>query len=425
MKIAVQLLALCFLMCAVTYAETATPRVCRPVGEPKPASFQAALDRPVPTHLRLMGIRYVRLQQTVEGFASTGRIMVSRDDDGILTPAECGDDPGLFLAAPALMRVTGSSLSSAIDTILLACLFIPLFYAVVLFRFDRQFSHNRKWMLAGLLLVLGIGFAVGDLYLIAASMAAAAVAAASTATAPLRGAELNLIVFGALAGTANAFRAHSGTAAVLFVLVSIAIASLSLRKKLQLAGAILTGLLVIAVSLHVTLRQRDLYLQDSNGGTVVVNGHPFWHTIYVSLGYVNNPQVPALSDASGVDRVRTVDPKVPCYSNAYERILRAAVVEVVVRHPFIILANIFAKTGTIVLIAGMFLIPLRRWTPQPLKSWRNLPWWVATGFSAAAGVLAYPAPRYLSGMLAFLVMFQAARLAEASSRTIRAKGASA
>lgn len=412
-------------LCGIVSAEAAQPRVCRPVGEARPASFQVALDRPVPTHMKLMGFRYVRLQQAVDGFASTGRIMISRDDDGVFTPSECGDDPGLYLAAPALMRTAGLSLPTAIDVVLLVCLFVPFGYAAILFATDPKWNDKRKWIFMGLLAAFVVAILVGDLYLVSAAMAAGAVAIGLRANPGSKGIEAHLVLFGAMAAIANSFRGHSGTAAILFVLTAIALASGPLRKRLQMAAVLFSGFIMVAISLHVVLHQRDRFLEDKNGVTVVVNGHPFWHTIYVSLGYVNNPQVPALADASGVERVRQVDPSVPYYSDSYERILRSAVLDIVVHHPMVILSNLFAKTGTILLIAGVIVIPLRRRTSEPLWAAENLPFAVAACFSALAGVLAFPAPRYLAGMLAFVIIFGALRLAQKSSPSKRVFGASA
>lgn len=418
------LVALCLLCSRAGALDPPQPRVCRPVGEARPASFQSAIDQPVPTHIRLMGFRYVRLQQTVDGFTHTGRTMVSLDDDGVLSPAECGDDPGLYRAVPALVRASGMTVASASDIVLAVCLLLPLVYAGFLFRSDQQWQRKRRPLYAGLILVFVLGFLIGDLYLVSASVAVLGVAVGTRMT-DVRSwwTFVHLLVFGALAAIANSFRAHSGTAGLLFVAASIFLASATTRRKAVMLAVMLTGLLAVMTSLHVSLHQRDRFLEESRGGAVVVNGHPFWHTIYVGLGYVNNPQVPALRDSVAVEQVRQVDPSVPYYSGQYERILRSAVFDIALQHPMVILANVIAKSGTIIMIAAVILL-LRRRSISALWTKASFPWLIAAGFSALAGVLAYPAPRYLAGMLSFLVMYRAVNWAQ-GRQDPRAIGASA
>jgi hypothetical protein len=400
------------------------PRVCRPVNEQRPQSFDDAINRPSPTYFRLMGFRYARLQQTMAGFEKTSRAMVSLDDDGVLTPAECGDDPGLYATVPIVARNLGLPLNRAIDLTLGAVTGVPLLYGFLLCWRNEKWRSRQMWMFGAWAVVLLLGMLVGDVYAIASAIAAAGIAVGTSVDWSSRSGLLHVLVIGAIASVANLFRSHSGTVALLFVIAIMLVASLRMQRVAVLVAALTVGTLIPLSLMQVVISKRNVELSRMQQAAQVIAGHPFWHSIYVGLGFVNNDSVREMKDEAAVQLVRAKDPMVAYYSPAYEGIMRSAVFSVARHNPKVIAANVLAKAGTILLIVAVVMWPVMSWLRRPLFSRESVPFLLAGAFSSIPGIIAYPAPRYLAGLFGLLAMFIACQACSSREET-KVRGAAA
>jgi hypothetical protein len=401
------------------------PRVCRPVGEQRPQSFDDAINRPSPTYFRLMGFRYVRLQQTLAGFEKTSRAMVSLDDDSVLTPAECGDDPGLYASAPMMARSVGLPLNRAVDLTLALATAVPMLYGFLLCWRDPWWRSRRIWMIVAWGAVLLLAVLVGDVYAVAVAIAAAGVAIGTSVDWSSRNGLLHVLAIGVMASVANLFRSHSGTVALLFVLAALFASSLRKQRVAVLVVALVGAAVIPLVLMQVIISKRNVELARMQQANTVVAGHPFWHSIYVGLGFVGNDSVRQMKDEVAVQMVRAQDPAVAYYSPAYEAMMRSAVFSIARSNPKVIVGNVLAKAGTILLIAGVVMWPVMSWLRLPLSSRENVPFLIAGAFSSIPGIIAYPAPRYLAGLLALVIMFLAYQVCAGNTRNEQAKGAAA
>src|SRR5262249_33122538 len=126
--------------------------------------------------------------------------------------------------------------------------------------------------------------------------------------------------------------------------------------------------------------------------------HPFWHTIYLGLGFVQNKEVPRPADETSIAKARSIDREVRLFSPEYERIMQRATLRLVVTHPDIAIANFGAKLGIIALlflfaanlgVKALFSAPL-----EPRIQWTVT---LCLALTALPGILAVPHPRYLLG----------------------------
>ena len=78
---------------------------------------------------------------------------------------------------------------------------------------------------------------------------------------------------------------------------------------------------------------REHWLGSSALGREQPTSHPFWHTVYIGVGYLPNSYGLKYFDTTAIERVRRTDPNVRYLSPRYETILREAYFDLVRDHP--------------------------------------------------------------------------------------------
>jgi len=69
------------------------------------------------------------------------------------------------------------------------------------------------------------------------------------------------------------------------------------------------GMAAPALLFHHLYARRDSFLwQQPNALIEVARGHPFWHSVYIGLGWVKNSEVPAYLDAVAAAKVHELRP---------------------------------------------------------------------------------------------------------------------
>lgn len=207
-------------------------------------------------------------------------------------------------------------------------------------------------------------------------------------------------------GCFHLMRSHSGTAVLLFSMVLLLFTRQdSWRRK----GLIVMGMFVMVAipwlythslskqAAKTILAHEALYPPGANQ-------HPFWHSVYIGFGFVNNPYVSAYKDEVAVEKVKSIDPSVGYLSKEYESILRR---EVFAIHNIAFwIMNIGAKGGVVVVYLLLFAnvgVVLRLFSRGGHQC--ELAFIVALSFSAVPGVLIVPYRAYLLGMIAFAVLY--------------------
>jgi hypothetical protein len=139
----------------------------------------------------------------------------------------------------------------------------------------------------------------------------------------------------------------------------------------------------------------------------IIKNHPFWHTIFLGFGYLQNQWGLRYDDAIGAATVNHLIPGgALMYSPIYETTLRNHLVVLFRQDPDFFIETIFAKIGV---IFGYFL----RWAnvgiiaaclrPQSLVL--TGAFGVALAWSALPGLLTMPVPCYLLGFSTFAALW--------------------
>jgi hypothetical protein len=363
-----------------------------------------------PTYLRLMSFRYVELRRAARGSSCSGVALVAFD--GLrYRPAAWADDPGLFFFVPQLARVSGLSLATATDVLLIGVVLLASGLGLLGFLRTAETKLGRRIGFVAFLLLTIVVLIAGDVYIMTAAPAIACVPWILYFVSQRKistGMLTTFVVTGILSQTASLFRAHAGTGLLLFTIV----ATVGVYQIKPAARVLLVALLLLsAASPDLLFRElyarRNLFLEHQPGAMLESGRvHPFWHSIYIGLSYVRNSDVPEYRDEVAFAKVRALRPEAAYPSTEYEQVLKQEIFNLAKRRPFLILANLFAKLMTVLLFCicaanvGLYAAKLAR---KP--AWLELAFWLAIAFNGLFAIFVLPNPKYLVGLIAFAALY--------------------
>jgi hypothetical protein len=362
------------------------------------------------TKLRIMDSRYENLASTMLGYERS-RVALVAWDGSTFSPAEWGDDAGIYYFVPRLCRILKISLNDGIYDFLFFVVAASTLVAAVGFALLIGSTMGLVAALGGLLALEFAMLVIGDVYVIAPSLA---VAMAPYLLYLHRRSAADLFVLacgvaGLLAGVGNFIRAQSGTAVLIFALF-LAIFGVNVPKRTKITAvlAIMAGLALTAHWSRTLVQNRNAFLRMMHVEYASATGrHGFWHPLYLGLGFVRNNYVPDYRDYVAEEKVHSISPNTECCSPEYERILRSEVFSLARAHPFLLCVEIAAKTGIVamfLLTAGNIGLLAAFQFPKTLAV--ELAFWSALVFSALPGVFFIPHPQYLTGLFAFAVLYE-------------------
>lgn len=283
-----------------------------------------------------MPARYSELVRVSHGLAVTGK----------------ADDPGLYLLVPAVSRWFHLSIAHAYDL----SIGVLILSAAILGALPIK---KWTWLSAGYFLVaVGMTAYAGDVYIFEALPAIAGIPWL------LRN-EKHAFWIAALAGMCGVFRSWA-------FLPYLALLVLMLwRKRPVIAAAVIPLCLVPQMWAHHAYPET----------------HPFWHSVYIGLGWVPNSEVSSYHDEVGFRRGIELG-TVP-YTPQYEAALRSEVERIAEHEPWIIAEELAAKITILALSIALLL----RFT-MPV-----FPFAAAILVGVLPGILVTPNPKYVLGAL--------------------------
>ena len=369
-----------------------------------------------------MEYRYQLLAETLEGFNKSGVPLVAADGD-ILKAAGFADDPAIYYFIPKIIKLFGFSLESGIDIFFIGILFVSLMAGIFASVKYCKTGAGKVWAVLNILLIGYVSLRVGDLYSISPAV--------TLFTVPLflfvygKGELRMLLTFviaaGLLCGLANETRAHAGSAAFLFIFVFLLFEKTSARNiKALTIGLFILGFSVPSIFFSLLVAERDRYLSDNMPGYQQEGtGNTMWHSVYIGLGYLNNPFVKQYRDDVGFSKANEIKPGVSPFSSEYENILRGEVFETLSGHPYFAVQNFSAKGGVLLFFFVLFAnVGIAALWFYGARSDVALPLVVAIMFSALPGLLVVPYHEYLLGFFAFVVIFNFLQVDEAFSKGV-------
>ena len=364
---------------------------------------------PPPTRIRIMSARYLDLVRAETGLEKTNLLGLGFEG-GQWTPTT--DDVGVYIIVPWLAHGLGLPLRCAYDLFFSLLIAVSFVSGTIGFLTLTPAPWPRLVGVAALATVSLLAFWVGDVYILLGMVPVALVPWILLATRRSTLLPLATVaaISGAVAAASDFVRAGSGTILLIFLTLALAFGK-SLRPKVKLAGVATTVIcfaIVWAAFMHL-VAERDTFLraQTSNESQLRFR-HPFWHSVYIGLGYAKNDLVPAYRDEVGVARVCSESPSVDYLSQEYERVLRNATEQLVRHHPGIVVRNLVKKTlvvALLVLVCGNigWIAFLRR----PIVWSIDLAFYAAMAVNSLYGILVAPYASYLFGLISYSALFGA------------------
>jgi hypothetical protein len=359
---------------------------------------------------QIMGFRYVNLQEATVGYETTGIPLVAYRPTGLYA-AGATDDIGIYYFIPAIAHWLHLSVDRATDLFLGGILVISFVSGLLACLRLFETRRGRVTALLGLVVVSLFSYVVGDVYIVPSALAIALVPwllYALSQRASIFAACIVGIGAGLAIGAGHYIRSHSGTALLVFLFTLVVCGrQYGGVKRGAVAAAVLLGVAVPVVAFTSLIAQRDAYLA-SRHIAVPEPGHVFWHSVYIGLGFLNNRHGILYEDSVAESLARSRSPHVVFGTREYEGILRDEVFRLVKEDPRLIGQTLCAKAGVVMFYACVFggvglVATLRRLNPFALE----LAFGAAIAFSAVPGLLIMPWASYLTGFIAWLILYGA------------------
>ena len=359
-----------------------------------------------PTRFRLMASRYVEIVQATRGHNCSGAALVAFNGH-MYTQAGLSDDPGLYQLVGAISSIIGTSLPNAFD----ATAFVVILSGILIGYAGcwRLYADRRaRSVEAAVFVCLGLTQAwASDVYIFQSSPLIAGIPWIILYAS--RRDRLKLCISGTIMMFCCAWCSlvRSNTNVICFAfLFAVFLGRFPIRK-------ILVPLLLIALACvpsmlfeRKMIANRNAFLGSIGQTATGINSHPIWHSIYIGLGFIPNSEVPRYSDTVAIDKVHSIDPNAAYISSRYESILRREVVNIAMRKPMLLIANLAAKAVIVMLLGLAVLLPVIRVILGEKKDfWFDGAFALAIVLSAMNGILVVPRPRYLLTFLCLMSLY--------------------
>jgi hypothetical protein len=270
---------------------------------------------------RLMDIRYKELCLTLAGHDASGQPLVALQNGHFFASNYC-DDQGIAWLIPALIRAFHLTLDEGIDLFFDAALGLSLILGLLGFFLLFRDAISRAIAAGGLgLLFLGTWMA-GDVSMFYVIPAVAVVPLFLWSTRKATSSVIFIIFLffsGALIGISNIVRSHSGTATLIFLVFVLLMGERpAVKWKIILCAVLLAGMAGSYLAYeHAFAQQTEFLSRREPATTPPQRGHVLWHSVYIGLGFMQNPYVPAYEDGVGFRKAHSIDPTVVVFSPEY------------------------------------------------------------------------------------------------------------
>jgi hypothetical protein len=376
------------------------------------------MHRESPTRLRLMTSRYVQMVQAARGYDCSGTVTVAFNGHNYMQAGR-NDDPGIMELVPTVSRLIGMSLETTYDVIVFVVAFLGILIGYAGF---WRLYPNQKLRWAGVAVFLCLGLAeirVADVYMFQISPLIAGIP--WVLNYGLRSETFALNVSAVLLAICCSLCSlvRIGTTAIcMSFLITMFIARSRIQKPFLPLLLIILACVPSTLLKRSLIDRRDAKLATFNERATAEDTHPTWHSIYIGLGFVPNSEVPGYNDAVAAEKVKSLDPTVAYTSAQYEAILRREVFRITTQKPMLLIENLLAKVGIVILLALVLLYPSRRLIfAERAVFWMDAAFGVSIGVSAINAIVAVPRLSYLLTFLCLTFLYSAIKLCGESYRS--------
>lgn len=217
-----------------------------------------------------------------------------------------------------------------------------------------------------------------------------------------------LFIIGLLLEMSNLFRGHSATGVFVFIGLYIILNKFCIKNKVLFISALfITSLVINSLWYNIIQTPKEIFLKQVGTDLPITSSHPFWHSIYIGLGFVDNHIVSEYKDEIGIEKVKSINPNIKYLSLEYENILRGEVIQFIINYPLLFLQNLSAKIGVLIFY---FILFVNLGVYYIVKNIRNisyretLPFYMAILFNSLFGILVTPSLNYILGFISFSIL---------------------
>lgn len=328
-----------------------------------------ALDTIASDPWSMLGFREDTVGRALKGLKAENAPLLGQLPNGRFYALGKGDDPGLYLFLPPLMRLLGltdvpSSLRGvAIAMWMITALVYPLIFA-------RLFHSVASAALAPVALgVCIVFFQISDVYWISAW-------GIMTLLPPMflllrRWPRQGLVMLAGLvvlASFVNVVRSQTGLGVMIAACAIILLQRWPVRRTLP--ALVILVIAYVSVSwgvLQAATSYRDAKV-DAPIGTRAAAGHPLWHPAYLGLGYLPNKYGIHYNDELALVAARREVPRIRYLSPEYDRTMRKLFLRVARKDPGFVVKTELRKLSVLGLIASPYLFVVALTVPAMLRS---------------------------------------------------------
>jgi len=360
--------------------------------------------------MNIMPSQYEKLAEALSGYEKTGIPLIAYDGN-MFKPAGLGDDIGLYYILPKIIHTFGISVDQAIQVFLTGVIFLSLVFGIIgcLLLFKRW--ALRFLGVVELILIAYLSLKIGGIYTILSSVPILIIPLFLYFSERHKNHPFFIIFLlfaGVVIGISHYLRNHSGTGVLIFIAV-ILFFYLKIQWKHKIILGMLFAIAIFAPMFYFEqlLDRADLYLKNKSYASEKYSGrHPFWHSVYIGFGFLNNEYVATYKDEVAIEKVRSISPKTAFLSHEYERILRNEVALLIKEHPLFVARTLFAKIGVVSLYFIVFANIALVAAGLNKREWRlEIAFFCALTFNSLFGLLVIPDTHYLLGFISFTTLY--------------------
>jgi hypothetical protein len=357
--------------------------------------------------LRLMESREIWLKYTIEGFNRSGVSLVAFDG-AHFSVAGFGDDPGFYLFVPAFARWLNLQFAVAANLFLLGSVALGVsigLVGLVKYTTTRTALAFALWQLAWFTILLCF---FGDIYVFEGLVVMAVVPwlfYMHDKHQSVRSLALFCVLVGPVIGTALLIRSYAGISVIILSVGLIGLESGTTKplRLMAIALLLLSTFVPLLIAQHL-YNERDQFLHSQPNSIVYGARHPFWHPVYVGLGFVPNSYVPSYLDKFAIQRAKELVPDARYLSPEYEAALRTEVFRIARTSPFLVLEEVTAK-GCVIVVLVVLAFNFGVVCVTKERGGVMLSFAAAMLFESCVGLLVVPHPKYLFGLIALTALY--------------------
>lgn len=361
--------------------------------------------------MEILPCQYQMLKEALWGFLKTGVPLIAYDGK-ILKPAGVSDDVGIYYFIPKITQLFGISVDQSVDLLFISMTIASLLLGIIgLYLSLKNPKTKVLGILAIILLTYWSYFVVGGIYItfLVVTVAVIPLLLYFSSRRKINPTFLVFLIFSGFAvGVANIFRSHAGTGVLIFmVIILLFYVQIPRKQKIILLMFVAFGVLAPSLYFHQLLNRRDAYLKNLYPNySEALRGHPFWHTVYIGFGFLNNDFGIRYKDEVATEKVKSISPKAAYLSEEYETILRNETLNLIRTKPFFVFRTIFAKLGVISLYLLVFAnVGLIATIYYKKDCQVEMAFWGGMIFNSLFGFLAVPSLSYAMGFITLAILY--------------------